>query len=69
MKEVVLFALLYLCFYGMSLLDSDLSSFTHNVSVIYIESAYCVHISEHSDQSFPLFFKQVVAIFTIQQRE
>ncbi len=41
MKEVVLFALLYLCFYGMSLLDSDLSSFTHNVSVINIESAYC----------------------------
>ncbi|MBJ2147817.1 hypothetical protein JC606_15755 [Vibrio sp. IB15] len=41
MKEVVLFSLLYLCFYGMSLLDSDLSSFTHHVGVINIESAYC----------------------------
>ncbi|NRF17451.1 hypothetical protein [Vibrio coralliilyticus] len=41
MKEIILLALLYMAFYGMTLLDTDLSNFSRKVGVVNIEFVEC----------------------------
>ena len=43
------------------------SRYSETQIVKILKKVETVHISEHSDQSFPLFFKQVVVIFTYLQ--